>query len=98
MERSKVDSQPQMEEFLNKEFDWRLRAGECNFLIELLAYIVQANPRFIPNSKGKSETLNYQSIRSVVLLNERLSQQLNKHASDASVILGKMHPGSERVQ
>ena len=98
MERSKVDSQPQMEEFLNKEFDWRLRAGECNFLIELLAYIVQANPRFIPNSKGKSETLNYHSIRSVVLLNERLSQQLNKHASDASVILGKMHPGSERVQ
>ena len=98
MKSTQAGPQPHLEEFLNKELDWRLCAGECNFLIELLSYIVQTNPSFIPNSKGKREPLNYQSIRSIVLLNERLSLQLHKHASEASVILGDMHPGSESVQ
>ena len=87
-----------MQKFLESEFDWKFSAGECNFLIQLLAYLIQSNPEFVPGKEGKRESLNYQSIRTIVLLNEKLSQQLQKSASDASVILGEMHGGSDTVQ
>ena len=87
-----------IQEFLETAFDWSFTAGECNFLIQLLAYIVQENPHFVPNKKGDKEALNYQSLRSIVLLNEKLSGQLQQKAGEASVILGNVQAGSERVQ
>ncbi|RPI29486.1 MAG: hypothetical protein EHM61_01485 [Acidobacteria bacterium] len=88
-----------IQEFLNREFTWKLAAGEANFLIQLLAFLVQENPVFVPDEKGVKRPLNYQSIRSIVLLNEKLSGQLQKYAADASVILGETPPPApERVQ
>lgn len=87
-----------IQEFLSREFKWEFMAGECNFLIQLLAFIVQANPAFVINDKGEKEPLDYQSIRSVVLLNEKLNSQLQKYSAEASVILNQMRPVSERVQ
>ena len=85
-------------EFLNRDFVWEFTAGECNFLIQLLAYVVSENPDFVPDGKGNKEPLNYQSIRSIVLLNEKLSTQLQQRAADASVIIDQVHPGSDKVQ
>lgn len=87
-----------IQEFLNKEFSWKFSAGECNFLISLLAYLVQENPPFVPNEKGEKEPLTYQSIRSIVLLNEKLNSRLQQYASEAAVILEEMKPVSDRVQ
>ena len=87
-----------IQEFLSREFKWEFMAGECNFLIQLLAFIVQANPAFVINDKGEKEPLDYQSIRSVVLLNEKLNSQLQEYSAEASVILNQMRPVSERVQ
>ncbi|HXK59619.1 MAG TPA: hypothetical protein PLP42_06935 [Acidobacteriota bacterium] len=87
-----------IQEFLNREFSWKLAAGEVNFLIQLLAFLVQDNPVFVPDEKGIKRPLNYQSIRSIVLLNEKLSSQLQRYAAEASVILGETPPASERVQ
>ncbi len=88
----------QMKEFLESEQNWTFTAGECNFLIQVLAYVAQENPSFVPNKEGNKEPLNYQSLRSIVLLNEKLSGQLQDKASDASVILRTIHQGSDRVQ
>ena len=87
-----------MKQFLESDFNWTFTAGEANFLSQLLAYIVQANPPFVPGKEGKREPLNYQSIRSIVLLNEKLSSQLQKQAAGASVILGGVKEGPETVQ
>jgi len=88
-----------IQEFLNREFTWKLAAGEANFLIQLLAFLVQENPAFVPDDKGVKRPLNYQSIRSIVLLNEKLSGQLQNYANEASVILGGTPPPApERVQ
>ncbi len=85
-------------EFLSRDFGWEFSAGECNFLIQLLAYVVSGNPHFVPAGKGNKEPLNYQSIRSIVLLNEKLSTQLQEKAAEASVIIDQVHPASDKVQ
>ncbi len=95
---SEEEQKRRIEEFLNKEFGWKLTAGECNFLISLLVYLVQENSSFVLNDKGAKERLNYQSLRSIVLLNEKLNAQLQKYASEAAVSLKAMRPASERVQ
>jgi hypothetical protein len=87
-----------MKQFLESEFNWRFSAGECNFLMQVLAYIIQDNPEFVPGKEGKKERLNYQSIRSIVLLNDKLSGQLQQQAAQASVILGDVQSGPETVQ
>lgn len=87
-----------IQEFLARDFNWNFTAGECNFLLQLLAFLVQENPPFVQNQKGEKEPLNYQSIRTIVLLNEKLSAQLQGHARDASVMLGDMDPPPETVQ
>lgn len=87
-----------IQEFLNRELSWKVTAGEVNFLLQLLAYLVQDNPPFVPGQKGEKESLNYQSIRSIVLLNEKLSAQLQQYAEDASVMIGEMKTPTERVQ
>lgn len=86
-----------IEEFLNTEFEWNFTAGECHFLVQLLALLVQENPLFVTNQQGEKERLNYQSIRTAVLLNEKLSRLLQQKAQEASVAMGEV-PGSERVQ
>jgi hypothetical protein len=98
MDITHKDQNRNIQEFLNLEFSWRFSAGEANFLLQLLAFLVQENPEFVPDDKGAKQRLNYQSIRSVVLLNEKLSAQLQKYASEASVMLGDMNPASDRVQ
>ena len=97
MEDSEEQNQG-IREFLNRDFGWEFTAGECNFLIQLLAYVVSENPNFVPDGKGNKEPLNYQSIRSIVLLNEKLSGQLQQKAGEASVILDQVHPASDKVQ
>lgn len=92
------ETNKKIEEFLNTEFTWRFTAGECNFLIQLLAQLVQENPTLVRNQKGEKEPLNYQSIRSIVLLNEKLSLLLNQYAQEASVGVGTVPVTSERVQ
>ncbi|MGH9341672.1 MAG: hypothetical protein ACRD1R_19320 [Acidobacteriota bacterium] len=87
-----------IQEFLGREFGFRFTAGECNFLIQLLAYVAQENPPFVPSAEGKKDRLNYQSIRSIVLLNDKLNSQMQKHAADASVIIDDFKPATERVQ
>jgi hypothetical protein len=98
MDNSQTEHNRRVQEFLGSEYSWKLAAGEANFLIQLLAFLVQENPAFVPDDKGVKRPLNYQSIRSIVLLNEKLSGQLQKYAAEASVILGDMTPASERVQ
>ena len=68
MDENQIEQNRKMQEFLNREFDWRLSAGECHFLIQLLAFLVQENPDIVVNPKGEREKLNYQSIRTIVLL------------------------------
>lgn len=87
-----------IQEFLGKEFAWKFSAGECNLLISLLVYLVQENPAFAPNEKGEKQPLNYQSLRSIVLLNEKLNAQLQQRASEATVILEETRPASDQVQ
>ncbi|MGW8180950.1 MAG: hypothetical protein ACWGQW_19645, partial [bacterium] len=53
----------QFQRFLNQDLDFVFSAGECNFLIQLLAHLVQENPSMVTGQKGESESLNYQSIR-----------------------------------
>ncbi len=98
MDENQEEQNRKIQEFLSREFKWEFMAGECNFLIQLLAFIVQANPAFVINDKGEKEPLDYQSIRSVVLLNEKLNSQLQQYAAEASVILNQMRPVTERVQ
>ncbi|MBI4446575.1 MAG: hypothetical protein HY645_11785 [Acidobacteria bacterium] len=98
MTNEEEEQNRRIQEFLNTEFSWRISAGECNFLISLLAYLVQANPPFVVNQKGERESLNYQSIRSIVLLNEKLNSQLQHYAAEAAVILDESKPVTERVQ
>jgi hypothetical protein len=88
----------QFQKFLNQEFGFTFSAGECNFLIQLLAHLVQENPSMVTGQKGETESLNYQSIRTIVLLNEKLSAQLQRHAQDAGIVIGEMQVQTERVQ
>jgi len=88
----------QFQRFLNQDLDFVFSAGECNFLIQLLAHLVQENPSMVTGQKGESESLNYQSIRTIVLLNEKLSTQLQRHAQDAGIVIGEMQAQTERVQ
>jgi glycerol-3-phosphate O-acyltransferase len=98
MDPSKMAQQRRLQEFLNREFSWRLSAGECNFLIQLIAFLVQANPPFVVNDQGEKEPLNYQSIRSMVLLNEKLRNQLQDFAARESIMMDDMDPATDRVQ
>ncbi len=98
MDETQEEQSRKIQEFLAREFRWDFLAGECNFLIQLLAFIVQTNPAFVINDKGEKESLDYQSIRSVVMLNEKLNKQLQQYAAEASVTLNQMTPVSERVQ
>jgi hypothetical protein len=88
----------QFQKFLNQEKNFVFSAGECNFLIQLLAHLVQENPAMVTGQKGETESLNYQSIRTIVLLNEKLSTQLQKHAQEAGIVIGEMQARTERVQ
>lgn len=92
------EQERRIQEFLSKEFVWKFSAGECNFLISLLVHLVQENPAFAVNDKGEKQRLNYQSLRSVVLLNEKLNAQLQQFASEAAVILEETSSASERIQ
>lgn len=96
----KTEQNKAIQQFLNQEFDWRLTAGECNFLIQLLAHVVQENPAIVPEAKnpGAKQPLNYQSIRTVVLLNEKLSAQLQQRANERSVVMGEGSVPSDQVQ
>lgn len=98
MDQPKIEQQRRIQEFLNRDYSWRLSAGECNFLIQLIAFLVQANPKFIVNDDGEKEPLNYQSIRSMVLLNDKLRAQLQDHAARESIMMDDMDPVSDRVQ
>lgn len=98
MDPTKMEQQRRIQEFLNRDYSWRLSAGECNFLIQLIAFLVQANPPFVVNDEGKKEPLNYQSIRSMVLLNEKLRTQLQDYAARESIIMEDMDPVTDRVQ
>ena len=98
MDQTKIEQQRRIQEFLNRDYSWRLSAGECNFLIQLIAFLVQANPPFVVNDDGKKEPLNYQSIRSMVLLNEKLRAQLQDFAARESIIMEDMDPVPDRVQ
>ena len=98
MDQPKIEQQRRIQEFLSRDYSWRLSAGECNFLIQLIAFLVQANPKFIVNDDGEKEPLNYQSIRSMVLLNDKLRAQLQDHAARESIMMDDMDPVSDRVQ
>lgn len=87
-----------LQEFFNTEFPWNFTAGECNFLIQLLAHLVQENPPFIRGVQGEKEQLNYQSIRLAVLLNEKLSTQFQRRSQEASVVTGEAKGPTGRVQ
>ena len=93
-----VDQNKRIQEFMARDFTWVFTAGECNFLLQLLVHLVQENPALVKNQKGERESLNYQSIRTIVLLNEKLSGQLQKHAQDSSVVMGEVNVPTERVQ
>ena len=93
-----ADQSRRIQDFMNQEFGFNLTAGECNFLIQLLAFIVQENPAIVRNPKGEKEVLNYQSIRTIVLTNEKLSRQLQKHAKEASIVMGEVQVQSDKVQ
>lgn len=87
-----------IQEFMSREFGFNLTAGECNFLIQLLAFVVQENPPIVQGQKGDKEVLNYQSIRTIVLMNEKLSRQLQQHAKDASIVMGEVQVQTDKVQ
>lgn len=92
------DHEQRLQEFLNSEFSWNFSAGECNFLIQLLAHLVQDNPAFIRGAQGEKEQLNYQSIRLCVLLNEKLSSQFQRRSKEAAVVTGESRGPTGRVQ
>lgn len=92
------DQNQRIQEFMNREMNWGFTAGECNFLIQLLAHLVQENPELVRNQKGQKERLNYQSLRTIVLLNEKLSGQLQERAKEASIVMGEVKVQTERVQ
>jgi len=98
MDLENSEKNQQFQRFLNQDLDFVFSAGECNFLIQLLAHLVQENPTMVTGQKGESESLNYQSIRTIVLLNEKLSTQLQRHAQDAGIVIGEMQAQTERVQ
>jgi len=98
MDQPKIEQQRRIQEFLSRDYSWRLSAGECNFLIQLIAFLVQENPKFIVNDDGNKEPLNYQSIRSMVLLNDKLRAQLQDYAARESIMMDDMDPVSDRVQ
>ncbi len=98
MDGNQVEQNRKIQEFLNREFDWRLSAGECHFLIQLLVHLVQENPTLVTNPKGEPEKLNYQSIRTIVLLNEKLSSQLQNRSQEFSINIGEVQNQSDRVQ
>jgi hypothetical protein len=98
MDENQVEQNRKIQEFLNREFDWRFSAGECHFLIQLLAHLVQENPSLVINPKGEAEKLNYQSIRTIVLLNEKLSSQLQVRSRESSINMGEVQNQRERVQ
>lgn len=93
-----VEQSQRIQEFMAREFTWAFTAGECNFLLQLLVHLVQENPALVTNQKGEKESLNYQSIRTIVLLNEKLSSQLQKYAQESSVVMGEVKVPTERVQ
>jgi hypothetical protein len=95
---SDADQNRSIQEFMSREFGFNLTAGECNFLIQLLAFVVQENPAIVRNQKGEKEVLNYQSIRTIVLMNEKLSRQLQQHAKDASIVMGEVQVQTDKVQ
>lgn len=98
MERASGEQNQRVQSFLNQEMSFVISAGECNFLIQLLAHMVQENPALVIGQKGTKESLNYQSIRTIVLLNEKLSEQLQEHAREAGIVIGEMQAQTERVQ
>jgi hypothetical protein len=98
MDINQEEHNRRVQAFRATDFDWQFSAGECNFLLQLMAYVVESNPAFVLNPKGEREPLNYQSIRSIVLLNEKLSAQLQRYAEEASVIIGQMPSASDKVQ
>lgn len=91
-------SQKQIQEFLGREFNWIFEAGECNFLMQLLAHLVQENPELKVGKDGRTEKLNYQSIRTIVLLNEKLSRQFQARAGECSVVMGGPEVPPDKVQ
>jgi len=95
---SDTEQNRRIQAFMNQEFPWNFSAGECNFLIQLLVHIVQENPAIVRNPGGQKEPLNYQSIRNVVLLNEKLSHQLQEKAREASIVMGEVRAQSDKVQ
>lgn len=95
---SDADQNRRIQEFMSREFGFNLTAGECNFLIQLLAFIVQENPSIVRNQAGEKEELNYQSIRTIVLMNEKLSHQLQQRAKEASIVMGEVRVQTDKVQ
>ncbi len=93
-----VDQNKRIQEFMARDFTWSFTAGECNFLLQLLVHLVQENPALVKNQKGERESLNYQSIRTIVLLNEKLSNQLQKYAQESSIVMSEVKGPTERVQ
>ena len=65
IENSEQDAQ--LQSFLNQEHSFVFSAGECNFVIQLLAHLVQENPEMVNGPNGEVEALNYQSIRTIVI-------------------------------
>ena len=96
IENSEQDAQ--LQSFLNQEHSFVFSAGECNFVIQLLAHLVQENPEMVNGPNGEVEALNYQSIRTIVLLNEKLSTQLQRYAQEAGIGIGEVQARTERVQ
>ena len=95
---STVEQNQRIQEFMAREFRWTLTAGECNFLVQLLVHLVQENPPVAMSQKGEKERLNYQSIRTIVLLNEKLSGQLQRYAEESSIVMAEVKNPPERVQ
>lgn len=93
-----AEQNKRIQEFMARDFTWVFTAGECNFLLQLLVHLVQENPALVTNQKGERESLNYQSIRTIVFLNEKLSAQLQKFAQESSVVMSEVNVPTERVQ
>lgn len=93
-----AEQQSRMQEFMTQEVDWQFSPGECNFLLQLLATLVQENPAIVVTGDGGKEALNYQSIRTIVLLNEKLGAQLRQHAQKASVAFPGITDPKEIIQ
>jgi hypothetical protein len=98
MDFENSEQNTQLQSFLNQEHSFVFSAGECNFVIQLLAHLVQENPEMVSGPEGKMEALNYQSIRTIVLLNEKLSTQLQRYAQEAGIVIGEVQAQTERVQ